>query len=49
MRMVRPWHSCPQKLWCPIPGGAPGQAGCGPGQPQLVRGTSGRMLELDGL
>jgi len=33
-RAVRPWH-CPQKLWCPIPGGAPGQAGWGPGQPEL--------------
>jgi len=18
---VRPWHSCPEKQWCPIPGG----------------------------
>ena len=35
-RALRPWHSYPEKLWCPIPGGAPGQAGWGPGQPQLV-------------
>ena len=34
-RVVRRWHSCPEKLWCPIPGGAPGQAGWGPGQPEL--------------
>jgi len=34
--VVRRWHSCPEKLGCPIPGGAPGQAGWGPGQPQLV-------------
>ena len=20
-RTVRPWHSCPDKLWCPIAGG----------------------------
>jgi len=29
---VRCWHSCPEKLWCPIPGGAQGQVGWGPGQ-----------------
>ena len=34
-RAVRPWHCCPQKLWCPNPGGAPGQAGWGTGQPEL--------------
>ena len=34
-RVVRRWHSCPVKLWCPIPGGAQGQVGWGPGQPQL--------------
>ena len=22
-RVVRRWHSCPEKLWCPIPGGSP--------------------------
>ena len=31
-RAVRPWHSCPEKLWCPIPGGAQGRVGWGPGQ-----------------
>ena len=31
-RVVRRWHSCPEKLWCPIPGGAQGQVGWGPGQ-----------------
>ena len=31
-RVVRPWHSCPEKLWCPIPGGTQGQFGWGPGQ-----------------
>ena len=25
----------PEKLWCPIPGGAQGQVGWGPGQPEL--------------
>jgi len=33
---VRHWHSCPEKLWCPIPGGTQGQVGWGPGQPELV-------------
>jgi len=28
----RRWHSCPEKLWCPIPGGTQGQVGWGPGQ-----------------
>jgi len=36
---VRRWHSCPEKLWCPIPGGAQGQVGWGPGQPELVGGS----------
>ena len=31
-REMRCWHSCPEKLWCPIPGGAQGQVGWGPGQ-----------------
>jgi len=35
-KTVRCWHSCPEKLWCPIPGGAQGQVGWGPGQPELV-------------
>ena len=34
-RAVMPWHSCPEKLWCPIPGGTPGQVGWGSGQPEL--------------
>ena len=38
-RAVRRWHNCPEKLWCLIPGGAQGQAGWGPGQPELVRGS----------
>jgi len=31
-RAVRRWHSCPEKLWYPIPGGAQGQVGWVPGQ-----------------
>jgi len=27
MRVPKHWHSCPEKLWCPIPGGAQGQVG----------------------
>ena len=38
-RAVRRWHSCPEKLWCPIPVGAQGQVGWGPGQPELVGGS----------
>ena len=34
----RPWHCCPG-LWCPIPGGAQGRVGWGPGQPELVGAT----------
>jgi len=33
------WHSCPEKLWCPIPGGSQGQVGCGPGHPELLGGS----------
>ena len=35
----------PRLLWCPIPGGAQGQAEWGPGQPELVGGepTHGRV------
>ena len=29
-RAVRPWHSCPEKLWCPIPAGTKGQVEWGP-------------------
>jgi len=36
---VRRWHSCPEKLWCPIPGGTQGQVGWGHGQPELVGGS----------
>ena len=35
-RAVRCWHSCPEKLWCPIPEGTQGQVGWGPGQPELA-------------
>jgi len=28
---VRRWHSCPEKLWCPIPGGAQGRLDGAPG------------------
>jgi len=34
-KAVRHQHSCPEKLWCPIPGGTQGQFGWGPGQPEL--------------
>jgi len=37
-RALRGWHSCPEKLWVPIPGGAQGQAGCALGS--LSRGVS---------
>ena len=55
-RVVRHWHSCPDRLWVPhIPGGAQGQAGWGPVQPELVpdvvvgNPVHGRGLEQDGL
>jgi len=35
-RVVRPRHSCPEKLWCPIPGGAQGQVGWDSEKPALV-------------
>lgn len=35
-RAVRLWNSCPEHCECPIPGGAQGQAGWGPGQPELA-------------
>jgi len=38
-RAVRCWHSCPEKLWCPISGGTQGQVGWGSGQPELVGGS----------
>ena len=43
----------PRELWCPIPGGAQGQVGWGPGQPGLVLNVEvggpacGRGLEFD--
>ena len=40
-RAVRSWHSFPEKLWCPIPGGTQSQVGWGPGQPELVGGSTG--------
>jgi len=50
-RAVRPWHSCSEKLWCPISGAVQGQVGWGPGQAELVGGSPahGRGLELSGL
>ena len=36
VKVVKRWHSCPEKLWYPIPGGAQGQVGWGPG---LVGGS----------
>ena len=49
-RVVRPWHSCPWSCGCPIPGGAQGRVGWGPGQPELVGGqpAHGRGLGLVG-
>jgi len=35
-RTVRPWHSCPGKCECPIPGVAQGQVGGGTGQSAVV-------------
>jgi len=44
-RVVRHWHSCPEKLWCPISGGAQGQVGWGPGQPELLVGAALPMAQ----
>jgi len=41
--MVRPWNSCPEKCGCPIPAGAQGQAGWGPGKTDLVGSTQPRQ------
>ena len=43
--------SCPEKLWCPIPGGTQGQVGWGPGQLSwwVAVLPTARGLELDGL
>jgi len=43
---LRRWHSCPEKLWCPILGGAQGQLGWGSGQPELVGGQPCPRLGL---
>jgi len=47
--LLRGWHRLSRVLW--VPGGAKGQAGWGPGQPELVGGSPayGRRLELDDL
>jgi len=47
-RVVRRWHSCPEKLWCPIPGGAQGQVGWGPGQPEVVGGSPAHTRDWGG-
>ena len=38
-RVVQHWHSCPESCGCPIPAGAQGQVGWGPGQPEPVSGN----------
>ena len=53
-RVVRPWHSCPEKLWCPIPECSrpswmgPWAASAGGGQPcpwhRVVAGWDSRSL-----
>ena len=50
-RVVRPWHSCPESCGCPIPAGTQGQAGWGPGWPELLGGIPAlsRRLGLGGL
>jgi len=47
---VRLWHSCPETLWCPIPGGIQDQAGWVSRQLYLVAGNpahsrTGRTLD----
>jgi len=39
VRAVRCWHCCPESCECPIPAGAQGQVGWGPGQPELLVDT----------
>jgi len=41
-KVVRSWHSCPEKLWCPIPGGVRG-----PRQPEPVGGSPARDRRLE--
>ena len=33
---VRPWHSCPEKLWVPHAWSVQGQVAWGPGQSELL-------------
>ena len=42
---------CPEKSWCPMPGGAQGQIGWGPGQSHLAGGqpNHGQGLKLNDL
>lgn len=49
VRVVR--HRVPRGCGCPIPAGAQGQAGWGPGQPDPLGGVTacGRGLDLDHL
>ena len=48
-RAVRPWHCCPEKCECPIPGGAQGH-GWGPGQCGLWEvSCAPQWLEMNGL
>jgi len=50
-KMVRQWQSCPEMLWCPIPGDTQGHVGWDPGRPEPVGGSPahGRGLVLGGL
>jgi len=50
-REVRRWHFCPESCGCPLPGGAQGRVGWGPGPPELRGGSpaSSRGVELGGL
>ena len=45
-REVKPQHCCPESCGCPIPGGAQGQVGWGPGQPELVQDSQPKGVEL---
>ena len=42
-------YAAQRSCGCPIPGGVQGQVGCGPGQPEQVRGSPahGRELKLN--
>ena len=39
----------PRELWCPISGGAQGQVGWGPGQPQLAGGSPAHGMGWDSM